>query len=104
MSRLLPVFARAPILSLFHQALRISYETQNLDMARAEHETQANALSHSHSCVSGNSYLESPGGEIEGDELLQMSRYQRSRQQQMEVGLLTPEDQDEEVRDPRLPT
>lgn len=41
----------------------------------------------------GNSYLESPNGDAASDRLLQVSNYGRSRQQQMDIGLLTAGEQ-----------
>lgn len=42
--------------------------------------------------VSGNSYVESPGGQVEDDKLLKVDHYKRSRQQQIDVGLLPAEE------------
>ena len=41
----------------------------------------------------GNSYVESPGGQPENDNLLKVNHYERSRQQQIDVGLLAAEEE-----------
>lgn len=38
--------------------------------------------------VAGNSYIESPSGTPTTDQLLEISHYQRTRQQQLDLGLL----------------
>lgn len=42
--------------------------------------------------VAGNSYVESPSGKPEEDEFLEVSHFKRSRQQQMDLGLLAADE------------
>ena len=45
-------------------------------------------------CHAGNSYVESPEGKPELDELLTVEHYERTRQQQIDVGLLPGDDEE----------